>query len=510
MQFRYGEDGFDVGKATFMNPKQFPFLYENLAAVRDLEPKNVCQGDFKIVEAEEAYKEVRKYRRKVAKIAKENPNVGKVFSSGFIEFSKHFAGDVGLAEMITDRSKIITKKWFELSVEERSEWEESAVRHIPKPVDVEFNPYTTLGALPEKTLDQIHDFYKAKNIDDERLRHALFWKGLRALAEPGENVGLLAAQSIGEPSTQMTLNTFHFAGRGDMNVTLGIPRLREILMTSGKNIATPTAEITILDTATEEDIEKLKQTFNRVYLKKCLKNVKVKEKLDVRPESASRIYEISIEVLPSRARDPATKHLTRKTILKQMEATFIKSVNRIINSKIRDAQEFVAIIHRKSRSLATNRNVSGENDEEGQGREYAPNDDGASSDEEVAHGADDANEARLANRHQDDAAEYEGEDAEEEDIQVRDPERNMADNFAVYSDDSEAEDENVNDESMNETTENGLKSREESDLSRITAVKDSGNYVENYEFDRKHNRWCVYTLRVSSFCLFFLRKHFNF
>ena len=34
----------------------------------------------------------------------------------------------------------------------------------------------------------------------------------------------IAAQSVGEPSTQMTLNTFHFAGRGDMNVTLGIPR----------------------------------------------------------------------------------------------------------------------------------------------------------------------------------------------------------------------------------------------------------------------------------------------
>lgn len=39
-------------------------------------------------------------------------------------------------------------------------------------------------------------------------------------------MGLLAAQSIGEPSTQMTLNTFHFAGRGEMNVTLGIPRCR--------------------------------------------------------------------------------------------------------------------------------------------------------------------------------------------------------------------------------------------------------------------------------------------
>jgi len=41
----------------------------------------------------------------------------------------------------------------------------------------------------------------------------------------------------------MTLNTFHFAGRGEMNVTLGIPRLREILMTQGKSIATPMAEV---------------------------------------------------------------------------------------------------------------------------------------------------------------------------------------------------------------------------------------------------------------------------
>jgi DNA-directed RNA polymerase I subunit RPA1 len=48
----------------------------------------------------------------------------------------------------------------------------------------------------------------------------------------GEAVGLLAAQSIGEPATQMTLNTFHLAGRGDLNVTLGIPRLREIIMTA--------------------------------------------------------------------------------------------------------------------------------------------------------------------------------------------------------------------------------------------------------------------------------------
>jgi len=50
-----------------------------------------------------------------------------------------------------------------------------------------------------------------------------------ALAHPGEMVGALAAQSIGEPATQMTLNTFHFAGVSSKNVTLGVPRLKEII-----------------------------------------------------------------------------------------------------------------------------------------------------------------------------------------------------------------------------------------------------------------------------------------
>jgi DNA-directed RNA polymerase I subunit RPA1 len=57
---------------------------------------------------------------------------------------------------------------------------------------------------------------------------------------------MLAAQSIGEPSTQMTLNTFHFAGRGEMNVTLGFPRLREILMVAAANLQTSSMDFPIL------------------------------------------------------------------------------------------------------------------------------------------------------------------------------------------------------------------------------------------------------------------------
>ena len=46
-------------------------------------------------------------------------------------------------------------------------------------------------------------------------------------------VGMIAAQSIGEPTTQMTLNTFHFAGvASKSNVTRGVPRIEEILSLS--------------------------------------------------------------------------------------------------------------------------------------------------------------------------------------------------------------------------------------------------------------------------------------
>ncbi|KAK5945238.1 DNA-directed RNA polymerase II core subunit rpo21 [Knufia obscura] len=65
---------------------------------------------------------------------------------------------------------------------------------------------------------------------------------LAAAVSPGEMVGVLAAQSIGEPATQMTLNTFHFTGVSAKNVTLGVPRLKEILNVS-KNIRTPSMTV---------------------------------------------------------------------------------------------------------------------------------------------------------------------------------------------------------------------------------------------------------------------------
>ncbi|KAI3386318.1 hypothetical protein SNEBB_004314 [Seison nebaliae] len=63
-------------------------------------------------------------------------------------------------------------------------------------------------------------------------------KYLKAEIEPGSAVGAVCAQSLGEPGTQMTLKTFHFAGVASMNITLGVPRIKEIINAT-KTISTP-------------------------------------------------------------------------------------------------------------------------------------------------------------------------------------------------------------------------------------------------------------------------------
>ena len=76
----------------------------------------------------------------------------------------------------------------------------------------------------------------------------------KAKVEPGQAVGIITAQSIGEPGTQMTLRTFHFAGIKERNVTLGLPRLIE-LVDARKKPVTPTMDI-YLDKESKNSREK--------------------------------------------------------------------------------------------------------------------------------------------------------------------------------------------------------------------------------------------------------------
>lgn len=84
----------------------------------------------------------------------------------------------------------------------------------------------------------------------------------RALSEPGEAVGIVAAQSIGEPGTQMTLRTFHYAGVRERNVTLGLPRIIEIV-DARKEPSTPVMTI-FLDKKHRRSKEKAEEVARRI------------------------------------------------------------------------------------------------------------------------------------------------------------------------------------------------------------------------------------------------------
>lgn len=84
----------------------------------------------------------------------------------------------------------------------------------------------------------------------------------QAHVQPGEMVGVLAAQSIGEPATQMTLNTFHYAGISAKNVTLGVPRLKEIINLT-KTPKTPSMNV-FLEKNIVHDDQRCQQLLSRL------------------------------------------------------------------------------------------------------------------------------------------------------------------------------------------------------------------------------------------------------
>src|SRR3989338_9481132 len=99
--------------------------------------------------------------------------------------------------------------------------------------------------LPKHIMDEIEKYAKELNLTNKQKLDSI--EKIKkvyneSLITPGEAIGVVTAESIGEPSTQMPLNVFHFAGVAEMNVTVGLPRLIEIF-DARKVPSTPKMEI---------------------------------------------------------------------------------------------------------------------------------------------------------------------------------------------------------------------------------------------------------------------------
>src|SRR3989344_9288488 len=186
--------------------------------------------------------------------------------------------------------------------------------------------------LPKKLIDEINE-HLPKGASQAKIRkvfEAVQKEYESAKISPGECVGLIAAESIGEPGTQMTLNTFHFAGVAEMNVTVGLPRLIEIL----------------------DGRKELKNSTMEIYLKKPYsegKNLKelalqIKETTlnDISTEFSINIADLTIEVGLNRKKMKelgiTTVHIIN-SITKQIKGYNVKETEEGISLKGKNKEE---------------------------------------------------------------------------------------------------------------------------------------------------------------------------
>ena len=186
--------------------------------------------------------------------------------------------------------------------------------------------------LPAKMIEEIRSNLP-KGVSDTKLKkimEAICEEYKNARVQPGESVGVISAESIGEPGTQMTLNTFHFAGVAEMNVTLGLPRIIEIL-DGRKELDNPMMEIYLKKPyASGKKIEELRQ------LALQIKETKLK---DISTEFTINIPDFTIEVKLDREK------------MKEIDVTIGKVVDAVSKQlkgyNLRDSKDLIIL---KSRS----------------------------------------------------------------------------------------------------------------------------------------------------------------
>lgn len=206
---------------------------------------------------------------------------------------------------------------------------------------------TNIGAVSEKAQSTLQQYIRSNpdkaissattdsTVTADGLELLMWVKYMRSLACPGEAVGCIAAQSIGEPSTQMTLNTFHLAGHGGANVTLGIPRLREILMTASRVPKTPTMLLPLLASSGVTTAKSIARGLSRVTLSDLLHHsggIQVTERFSRDGGIWNRQYEIKLSFEPHDLIHKAFG-LSFNRIVKVVELALMKKLNALLHAE---------------------------------------------------------------------------------------------------------------------------------------------------------------------------------
>ncbi|KAI9471308.1 hypothetical protein BX667DRAFT_481632 [Coemansia mojavensis] len=396
IQFQYGEDALDVLKSQHL--MQFDFAAANYRALRDkFDPASVAD----ILD----YESARKYAKQI---------LGK-----------------------------------------NEEYSPAAIEG--EPLSSRFNPSRYLGAVSEKFYVELEKYLKANpsgllykkkkhgkaesDCSARNFRLLQYLNYSRSLIDPGESVGLIAAQGIGEPSTQMTLNTFHLAGFGAKNVTLGIPRLREIVMVASDHIAAPVMDIPMAQGVTKRQAENISSKLTKLTLGDVIDYVEVKERLTAKKNSTDhrrfRHFNIRLQLFPSQ--EIYEEHGTRCDDIEfAIEHHFANILEALVAKDLK----------RTYRSLMSEDIAAHDEADDGEENSSMVVDDSdAESEEDMEE--EDADDARTAQRRADKAS-YDGPDDEDKEVMdTIDAELDELNEMAEDSSESgESEDEEEREQAM--------------------------------------------------------------
>eukprot|EP00764_Aduncisulcus_paluster_P005947 gnl/Carplike_NY0171/2044_a2752_552.p1 GENE.gnl/Carplike_NY0171/2044_a2752_552~~gnl/Carplike_NY0171/2044_a2752_552.p1 ORF type:complete len:1354 (+),score=423.38 gnl/Carplike_NY0171/2044_a2752_552:1862-5923(+) len=272
VQVRYGGDSLDTTKQGFLT--NFDFLSENFGRVTEQLNPDSALGSLDTSSASEYQKEMKAILKAIEKKEKKDKK------------------DRKKGKPVEDNGVVV---------------------RYPDPVLEFLNPQSCLGAVSESYEKKLNEWIKENkkklaslSIDRKVFKAVMLLKYLRSTIQPGEAVGVVAAESVGEPSTQLTLNTFHLAGHGAANVTLGIPRLNEIVKSLSEDIKTPSMQLPLLPHVDPSLAPKLAGYLGTISLRGLLHGLHVTEYLSLDPidnvsiasrkESANpiRVYECGL------------------------------------------------------------------------------------------------------------------------------------------------------------------------------------------------------------------------
>ncbi|XP_063551801.1 DNA-directed RNA polymerase I subunit RPA1 isoform X3 [Gorilla gorilla gorilla] len=517
VQFLYGEDGLDIPKTQFLQPKQFPFLASNYEVIMK------SQHLHEVLSRADPKKALRHFRA-IKKWQNKHPNT-LLRRGAFLSYSQKIQEAVKALKLESENgngrspgTQEMLRMWYELDEESRRKYQKKAAA-CPDPSLSVWRPDIYFASVSETFETKVDDYsqewaaqteksYEKSELSVDRLRTLLQLKWQRSLCEPGEAVGLLAAQSIGEPSTQMTLNTFHFAGRGEMNVTLGIPRLREILMVASANIKTPMMSVPVLNTKKAlKRVKSLKKQLTRVCLGEVLQKIDVQESFCMEEkQNKFQVYQLRFQFLPH-AYYQQEKCVRPEDILRFMETRFFKLLMESIKKKNNKASAFRNVNTRR----ATQRDLdnAGELGRSRGEQEGDEEEEGHIVDAEAEEGDADASDAKRKEK-QEEEVDYESEEEEEREGEEND-------------DEDMQEERNPHREGARKTQEQdeevGLGTEEDPSLPalltqprkpthsqepqgpeamerRVQAVREIHSFIDDYQYDTEESLWCQVTVKL--------------